>query len=94
MARGQPFFWLLFFGCSKKSNTPSRAEDQQRKLNHALQAQAKGKPNRLSVLCIPTRSVRNEQKMEDLFVPKPIRLGESNKLTKPIRLGDFRTFFL
>ncbi len=20
---GQPFFWLLFFGCSKKSNTPS-----------------------------------------------------------------------
>ena len=23
---GQPFFWLLFFGCAKKSNTPSKAE--------------------------------------------------------------------
>jgi hypothetical protein len=38
---GQLFFWLLFFGCSKKSNTPSRAEYQQRRLRHQLTSKTK-----------------------------------------------------
>jgi len=37
---GTALFWLLFSCCWEKSNTPSRAEDQQWKFNHQLQAKA------------------------------------------------------